>query len=266
MTTRISLQFIFIVLMFFGCWTILRQVDWMQQFSLNQLSAKSEKRLGDLYAKYFINTQMELNDPEIYAPVDSLLQTICSTNGINADHIKLHILENSQVNAFALPDGHMIVYSGLIAATKSEAELSGIIAHEVAHISERHVMEKLRRELGLTVLLSMTTGNGSETIRNTAKVFTSSAYDRDLEREADQKAIDYLIHARVPSEPMADFLERLAEKENPSMRHLEWFNTHPDTRKRVEFIRNYSKGKNQAPRPILKEVTWLKLQKRLASL
>ena len=263
MTRRISLHFFLIILMFFGCWTVLRQVDWMQLLNLNQLSAKSEKQLGDLYAKYFINTQMEINDPEVYLPVDSLLQTICRANGIESENIKLHILENSQVNAFALPDGHMVVYSGLIAASQNEAELSGIIAHELAHISERHVMEKLRRELGLAVLLSMTTGNGSETIRNTAKVFTSSAYDRDLEREADRKAIDYVIHAHLPPEPLADFLERLAEKENPSMRHLEWINTHPDTRKRVEFIRNYSKGKSQSPRTILNEVTWRRLQERL---
>lgn len=265
MTRRISLHFLLFIVVFIGCWTILGQVDWMQQFNLNKLSAESEEKLGDLYIKYFINTQAEITDPAVFVPVDSLLQTICAANEIAPENIKLHILANSEVNAFALPDGHMVVYSGLIAASQNEAELSGIIAHELAHINEKHVMQKLRRELGLAVLLSMTTGNGSETVRNTARLFTSSAYDRDLEREADRKAIDYVIRARLSPASLADFLERLAEKEHTAMRHLEWINTHPDTRKRVQFIRTYSKEKSGSAHTILDEATWRKLQQRLAA-
>lgn len=265
MTMRLALKFFLIVLMFFGCWTLLGQIDWMRVFNLNQLSERSEKQLGDLYAKYFIRTQDEITHPEIVEPVDSLLQALCRANHIEAKDIKLHILESSVVNAFALPDGHMIIYSGLIKASDNEAELSGIIAHELAHIRERHVMQKLRRELGLTVLLSLSTGQGSETIRNTAKVFTSSAYDRDLEREADRKAIGYLHRAQIPHLPLADFLERLAEKEHPSSRQLEWISTHPNTLKRVDWIRSYSKKKNPSSQTILDEATWLTLHQRLAA-
>src|SRR5690606_13648012 len=163
MTKRISLQLLLLLLLFFGCGTLLRQVGWMQLLNLNQLSERSERKLGDLYIKFFVNSQTEITDPAIFAPVDSLLQAICKANDIPTQNIKLHILENEQVNAFALPDGHMILYSGLIAASQNEAELSGILAHELAHINERHVMQKLTRELGLAVLLSMTTGNSSET-------------------------------------------------------------------------------------------------------
>ena len=97
--------------------------------------------------------------------------------------IKVHVLNKDEINAFALPNGHLIIYSGLINNSGNQEELTGVICHEIAHIELNHVMKKLIKEIGLSVLISMTTGKGgSEIIKETAKMLSSSAFDRKLEK------------------------------------------------------------------------------------
>ena len=69
----------------------------------------------------------------------------------------------TEVNAFALPNGHLVIYSGLILNSDNQEQFSGVICHEIAHIRLKHVIKKLIKELGFSVIISMTTGSyGSE--------------------------------------------------------------------------------------------------------
>src|SRR5690606_22581823 len=120
-----------------------------------------------------------------------LLDHLCRENQIDRKKIKLHVLRKSDINAFALPDNHLVFYSGLIESAHSEAEVLGVMGHELAHLEKRHVMKKLAKELGLTAIITMTTGNkGGQTIQQVVKLLSSSAYDRELEREADKTAVE----------------------------------------------------------------------------
>jgi predicted Zn-dependent protease len=74
------------------------------------------------------------------------------------------VLNNDEINAFALPNGHLIVYSGLILNSDNQEELIGFICHEIAHIALNHIMKRLVKEIGTSVLISMTTGNGGSEI------------------------------------------------------------------------------------------------------
>ena len=130
-----------------------------------------------------------------------------------------------------------MVYSGLITDCENEAELCGVISHELAHIEKHHVMNKLVKEMGLSVLISMSTGNGqAETIKTIIKQLSSSAYDRELETEADFTAVDYLIKAGIAPEPFANFLYRLAEESKVLPKQLYWISTHPESKERAEKI------------------------------
>lgn len=89
------------------------------------------------------------------------------------------------MNAFSLPDGHLIVFSGLILNSDSPEELAGVVGHELAHIELNHVMKKLVKEVGLSTLISLITGNsGSDMIKETAKTLSLTAFDRNLEKDA----------------------------------------------------------------------------------
>lgn len=262
---NIIVQFLLIVVLFFGSWILFSQIDWMQILNVKQLNEKTERKLGELYWNYFKNSQDELDDDLIFLPVDSLLTSLCKANGIDRSKIKLHILKNGDVNAFALPGKQIVLFSGLITECKNEAELAGVLGHELAHIQEKHVMKKLVKEIGLSLLISTASGGNGELIRQSAKLLSSSAYDRRLEKEADRRAIDYLSQAELPLKSMGDFLTRLAKKSDEIPENLVWISTHPDTRARVSFIDEYIASKVSAEKTILADSTWREIQDFLHS-
>ena len=148
------LQFGAIAALFFLVWFGLDRIDWMTIFQVEKTTKNIEEKLGDLYWDILKKVNDEITDKDVVAPIDSLLTRICERNDIDREKIKLHLVDKDEVNAFALPDYHMVVYTGLIEDCENEAELCGII-----------------KEIGLSVLLSMTSGNGNpEIIKQAVKV------------------------------------------------------------------------------------------------
>jgi predicted Zn-dependent protease len=158
----------------------------------------------------------------------------------------------------------LVLYTGLILATENEAELCSVLSHEIAHMELKHVMKKLLKEVGLTILVSITTGNESAGKgKEILQLLTSSAYDRNLEKEADMQAIDYLKRAKINPEHFANFLFKLAENESNSIKYLNWVSTHPNSEERAKYIVS-NIGKAQYPNiPILSKQTWDKLKSYL---
>jgi predicted Zn-dependent protease len=258
------IQGVITVTLFFGTWFALTQIDWVKVFKVQQITDKTEQKLGELFWEVFKKTEEEITNTLTVNSIDSIVTHICKSNNIDREKIKVHILNKDEINAFALPNGHLIVFSGLILNSDNQEELAGVICHEMAHIELNHVMKKLVKEIGLSVLISMTTGNGgSEVIKETAKMLSSSAFDRSLEKKADLKAVDYLINAKVNPEPLATFLYKLSDKEHEATKYLTWISTHPDSKERAEFIIEYSKVKFTDYKPILSNVTWDNLKEEL---
>lgn len=264
---KLTIQVLIIIASFFATWFVLKQIDWMSLFRIEKLTQSTEEKLGDLFWDWFNRSEKEIHDPEITDPTDSLLTRICESNSIDKKLIKLHIMQSGDVNAFALPNGHLVIFTGLIAASENESELSGVISHEIAHIKMDHVMKKLVKEAGLSVLISMTTGNGGgDIVQETAKVLSSTAYDRNLEEMADYRAIDYLLDAEIDPEGFANFLYRLAEEESAAEKHLSWISTHPRSKERAENIIEYLSGKEVTINQVIEQATWEKMQESLKEL
>lgn len=258
------IQGVLTVVLFFGTWFALNQIDWVKVFKVQQITDKTEQKLGEVFWEVFKKTETENTNKLTVNSIDSLVTLICKSNNIDREKIKVHILNKDEINAFALPNGHLIVFSGLISDSDSQEELAGVICHEIAHIELNHVMKKLVKEIGLSVLIAMTTGNGgSEVIKETAKMLSSSAFDRSLEKEADIKAVDYLVNAKINPKPFANFLYKLSDKENEATKYLTWISTHPDSKERADYIIEYSKGKLTDFKPILSNKTWAKLKEEL---
>lgn len=252
------------ILLFFGTWFVLTKIDWVSVFKVQKVTDKTEEKLGDLFWKIVQETEKENKITLVVNSIDSIVNQICTSNKIDRKGIKIHIINKDDVNAFALPNGHLIIYSGLIKNSDNQEELSGVVSHEIAHINLNHVMKKLVKEIGLSVLISMTTGNsGYEVIKETAKMLSSSAFDRSLEKEADIKAVDYLVKAKINPEPFAEFLFKLSDEENSAAKYLTWISTHPDSRERAEYIIEYSKDKKSKFSSVIALETWDKLKDKL---
>lgn len=234
---KIFFELIVSVVLLLGTWMILSQVDWMKLFNIEQTTQHTEEKVGDLFWDLLKKSETEITTASAVSVVDSMVTFICEKNTIDRSQIKVHLLRKDEINAFALPNHHLVVYSGLINACENQQELYGVLCHEIAHMEKNHVMNKLVKEIGLSVLISMSTGNSnSEVIRNALKHLSSSAYDRKLETEADLTAVEYLIKAGIDPQPFANFLYRLADETKGLPKQIYWISTHPESKARAEEI------------------------------
>jgi predicted Zn-dependent protease len=187
---------------------------------------------------------LEVKDRKIVEPIQQMVRKICSDNNIIPSSINVHVVENKEINAFAMPGRHLVVHTGLIDFADDEDEIAGVIAHEIAHIESGHVVKKLGKEIGLSILMNLTLGDiGGEVVRNALSTITSTAYDRSLEKEADLNAVDYMIAAKMNPTYLASFLEKL-DKQSKTPEVLKWVSTHPDSKERVRYINEKVKSQN----------------------
>ncbi|MDA3893180.1 MAG: M48 family metallopeptidase [Salinivirgaceae bacterium] len=261
---KILLEGLIIVFLFFSTLIVLRQIDWTTLLKVEKVTEKTEEKLGTLFWEIFEKTERENKSHVVIHSIDSILNKICTENFIDRKSIKLHVLQKDEVNAFALPNGHLILFSGLILACENQEELSGVICHEIAHIELNHVMKKLINEVGLSVLVSMATGNNSsEIISETARMLSSTAFGRELEKEADLQAVDYLLKANIDPEPFANFLYKLSVNESEVIQYLSWISTHPASKDRAIYILNYTSNKILKKEIVLSAESWKNLKMRL---
>lgn len=252
------------VLLFFLTWFALAQINWVSIFNTDKATDKTEEKLGTLFWDIIKKTEKENKTPSVTATVDTIVNKICVANAIDRKSIKVHIIEKNEINAFALPNGHLVIYTALLANSDSPEELSGVICHEIAHIELNHVFKKLIKEVGISVLISTSTGNrNTEVIQETLKTLSSTAFDRGLEKEADIKAVDYLVNTKINPEAFANFLYKLSDSEKETAKYLTWISTHPESKERSKYIVEYCKKKNANYKKILNTKNWNKMQEDL---
>jgi predicted Zn-dependent protease len=237
----------------------LRSIDWVGLFDLEKHSRDTEEKLGDLFWEHLGDEGEQITDTLTVAAMDSMVSRICDANAIPREHIKVHVFRADVVNAFAMPGGHLVVNSALIDDCKNPEQLCGVLAHEIAHIELRHVMKKLVREVGMSVLVNMTTGGGDGgQIGEVVGALSSKAFDRDMEREADMKGLDYLVNAHIDPHPFADFLYLMDD--GLSSEAFEWLSTHPASKERMEYVLEEIGKRQFEVKPVIAASTWEKLK------
>lgn len=257
---KTAIRFTVFVGSFLIFWLLLAQIDWMERLSINEVSQNTEEKLSEFIKEQIERSEDVIKHKDIINTIDSLVHIIADANDMESKELKVVVVNNSQVNAFALPKGYMVINSGLIAACKSPEALCGVIAHELSHIELKHVERKLLKELGVAVLISSTTGGGGDMVKEIIKVLTSTAYDRSLEQEADENAVAYLIKAQIDPEPLAAFFYELSLSEPEMMAKLNWVSTHDDSKERAESIMEQIDEQEFRARPVLDQTTWDKLK------
>ncbi len=241
----------------FGSFLFLRTLPWTDWLKIPKWTKETEKKWGDLCLEFFMLDHALIQDKAITEPIDLMLQKICKANGIDPTSIQFHILEHDEVNAFALPDRHLVIYSSLITNCEDPRALAGVLSHEIAHIEENHVAKKLAKEIGITVLAGLSGAQAGTVIKEVTKTLSSTAYDRELEKEADMTAVTYLQKAGVDPTPFAEFLESLDEGDDAD---LSWMQTHPDSKERGKYIRKSAGKTNHLQNQLIDSSTWSNTQ------
>jgi predicted Zn-dependent protease len=260
---KVILQFCVLLILFFGTWLVISRINWVSVFRVEQMKKSTEEKLGDLSWDIFSKATEEIHTGLVTQMVDTLIAKICKENNIDKTKIKIHVLKKDEINAFTLPNNHLVVFTGLITACDNEAQLMGVLSHEIAHMKKNHVMKKLVKDFGLSALISITSGNGGPLlVKKIISLLSSKAYERDLETEADRAAVDYMLKAKADPEQFANFLFKLGD-ENNLPGQLEWVSTHPDSKMRAESIVAYLKGKIILKETVMSEKEWAIMKEKL---
>lgn len=196
------------------------------------MSVEKEEQLGDHYLEVMLANPMfgDFDKPE----VDSVVQVIGKRlkQGLENSPYRYRFLvfENEMINAFTLPGGNILVSSGLIGFCQSPEELAAVMAHEMGHVEERHVLARLVKELSLEILKS----NDPFLMGEVSAHITSTKFDRRQEEEADAFAAALLEQARVEPRSLASLFRRLEEEQhNELLENFEIVSTHPNFNSRI---------------------------------
>lgn len=263
MKNNLLFQAIISIVLFFLLWFGFSQIDFIGVFDITNKTTKFENEIGTIIWNQMDVEENVITNDSIVKVLDKLIEPICSANDIERDSLKVHIIKKEEVNAFALPNNHLVVYTGLIVECKNQEALQGVLGHEIAHIQNNHVMKKLTKEFGLSAILSTVTGGkGGETMRSILKNLSSTAYDRALEKEADLAGINYLIRAKINPEPLTDFMYELAQSSD-TPNYLEWISTHPNSEERAKYILDFIKNKKKLNKQTLTKKQWESYKKAL---
>ncbi len=155
--------------------------------------------------------------------------------------ITVHVLDSKFVNALAAPGGHVVLLAGLIEEAESADEVAGVLAHEIGHVVNRHPLEGLVRNLGISLIVESLIGDSASLIELAAGLGTmliESSYSREDEAAADRAAVDILARANLRADGLASFFERLAAKDGEPERPglAGYFSTHPPSAARKAAV------------------------------
>jgi Zn-dependent protease with chaperone function len=138
-------------------------------------------------------------------------------------------------NSFALPSGQIVLTDELVKLMKNDDELMSVLAHELGHLHERHLMRRIVQSSAIGAVVTVLFGDVSAVVANIPTVLLDMKYSRDAERDADDYAIAMLKANGIPLSNMADAFEQLKRKEGGSS--APYLSTHPPTSERIAHIR-----------------------------
>lgn len=211
------------------------------------ISLEEEHKLGRAWARVLRGRAALLDDPMVKQYLQDLLWKIVPSSELRDRRLELIALDNETFNAFAVPGGIVGVHGGLITASKSEAELASVLAHELAHLSQRHYAQQLeesRRNRPLvlagilaSILLGSADGEaGSAGIASTLGGSASAqlAFSRRNEQEADRVGMQTLVRSGFDPYAMPEMFQRLQKTYRFAGEQApEFLLTHPVTESRI---------------------------------
>ena len=211
--------------------------------TLDFYSLEKEASIGRQLAAEIDAQSKFVTDPLVVEYINRIGQNIVLRSDSKIP-FTIKVLDSPDVNAFALPGGFLYVNAGAILAADSEAEIAGVMAHEIAHVAARHGVEqqsKGRLLQYLSIPLIFVGGPLGAIVQNAANILvplTFLKFSRGAEEEADRLGLQYLWAAGYDPTAMLAFFEKLKVKEKKAPGTLaKVFSTHPATGSRIEKAR-----------------------------
>lgn len=212
--------------------------------SASSVSPQQEAQLGAQYAAE-INRQLPLvQNPQVHSYINQLGRSIAQRVDPRLNYT-FYVVNAPEVNAFAIPGGHIYLNRGLIERSDNLSELAGVIGHEIGHVVERHGLEQMARaqntEMGVN-LAYILMGRQPSGVEQVGVQLGAGAFlarhSREAENEADEVAVQYLRQSGIDPQGLVTMFEELMSERQRSPSSVEqWFSTHPLAEDRIEHVR-----------------------------
>jgi hypothetical protein len=206
---------------------------------LMRMSLEQEIAEGRAASKELEASVTLLQDPVVTEYVNRIGQNIVRNSDAKVP-FTIKVIESDEINAVSLPGGFFYVNTGLILAADEEAELAGVMAHEIAHVTARHAAEQQQKAslINMAAIPLMIFGGGipGMIIQQAAQIgvpITFLAFNRKAEGEADRLGLQYMYKAGYDPGASVSFFEKLQARENAKHKVSGLFSTHPPTEERV---------------------------------
>lgn len=219
----------------------------------SELPLNKEREIGRQIMQEIRRDPAYLDDPWVENYLQKLADRLVQSSSDPQYPLNLFVIKDNSINAFALPGGYIGIHTGLILHATSESELASVIAHEISHVTQRHIARQVyqNKKMTLPALLAMglamvavassNANVGGAALATTQAAFASAqlAYTRDFEREADRIGFRTLTNARFDPHGMPNFFARLQYEsrflENNATAYLR---THPLSGERLSDMQH----------------------------
>ncbi len=220
------------------------QLPELGDYSTSIISSAEEQKLGREFMRDARRSLSFIEDPELHDYLNQLGQRLAANSDGGGVDFSFYLVKDPALNAFAVPGGYISVHTGLILATRHESELASVLAHEVAHITQRHLPRMLAAVKSQTIpmtaaiiaaiLLGGQVGQAALAATNASMIERQLKYSREFEREADAIGIRALARSEFDPRSMPQFFERMQQWARVQDSNApEFLRTHPLTTDRI---------------------------------
>ena len=215
--------------------------------ALKVMVTAEEQALGREFIRLTHKHLRLIEDPLLVNGVAGIGARLTKNLNVEPGIMGFHLVDNPAINGFAGPGGQIVLFTGLISTAETEAEFASVIAHELAHVTQRHLprmIERARkRQIPATagliagILLGGQAGAATMAATNAAALSDQLSYTRTFEREADAVGLRILRTAGYDPKAMGRFIQRMAQDTQFQVNEIpEYFRTHPLSLNRIAEI------------------------------
>ena len=209
------------------------------------ISPQQEAQMGLTYSQQ-INAQLPIvRDPDANAFINRLGDSLALLADDQGRNWHFSIVDDSQINAFAVPGGYIYVNKGLILKAQTLSQLAGVVGHEIAHVTQRHSVKQMEKGqkvgVGASLACVLTPSfcqNGGDQLLNLGANVVMAKFSRADEAEADQFGVKYVLRAGLDPNGLPEMFEiMLAERDAKGGSSASWLSSHPVEEDRIAATR-----------------------------
>ncbi len=227
-----------------------------------------DTKIGKLALESLELEGMRVTDKVIVDAIQEMVSRLEPHSELKGLTFEVRVMDSPEVNAFCLPGGKMVVYTGLLKKAKTAEQVAGVLSHEMAHAIKRHGLQRITESLGIVVAIELMIGDVGGLVAIGVELGKSAAltsYSRELETEADVVGVQLLHAAAIDPLELAGFFEMLKDEGDDLPAAMRWLSTHPEHEARIATVRGaLAKLGAQQYRPLA--IDWDDVQQHLQQL